>query len=276
MQQKKAAIIAIKPHLENLLTTNPDILNFIDILPKGNNIIFRQSRIPAAVRQQYTRLYRQAIIPKQIQNRIKTQDLNRLRLLKQLQHIKKYILGQIIDLNYLTERKNIIDYLTKSNLPIEFRDNTIDFLLPYNLPFDTATKKQLFCVLKVLHKNFLKKKRLILELKPFLENLLASNPHLLPNHFQLDTATREQLLSVLRGVLKAKPIIRPTDLFGNAIVDPVIGDDDIIYDRSSMKEYFRKDIDDTYINIPYIWMDEAVPWFRKRGGKKRLTTYQEL
>ena len=60
MQEKKQLIIALKPHLKDILNRNPDILNYIDVLPNGTNIIFRQSRIPETHRQRYVKLYRQA------------------------------------------------------------------------------------------------------------------------------------------------------------------------------------------------------------------------
>jgi hypothetical protein len=63
MQQKKAAIIKLKPSLKKVLSDHPDLINYIDILPNLTNIIFRQSRIPETHRQQYAKLYRQAILP---------------------------------------------------------------------------------------------------------------------------------------------------------------------------------------------------------------------
>jgi hypothetical protein len=82
---------------------------------------------------------------------------------------------------------------------------------------------------------------------------------LLPHNLPFATATRQQLLCVFK-ILREKRIMdnkkgvqqqHTTDIFGNVIVDPVKGDDGLIYDRSSMQQYFRKDGQGNYINIGY-------------------------
>jgi len=62
MQEKKLAIITLKPNLRDILDRNPDLVNYIDILPNGTNIIFKQSKIPQKHRQRYAKLYRQATL----------------------------------------------------------------------------------------------------------------------------------------------------------------------------------------------------------------------
>jgi hypothetical protein len=57
-QQKKQVILAIKPYLAAVLSSHPDLLNYIDILSNGSNIIFRQFRIPQKYRQQYASCWR--------------------------------------------------------------------------------------------------------------------------------------------------------------------------------------------------------------------------
>lgn len=60
--QKKQTILTIKPYLKDILNSHPDLVNYIDVLPNGSNIIFRQSRIPNKHREQYAGLYRQATL----------------------------------------------------------------------------------------------------------------------------------------------------------------------------------------------------------------------
>jgi hypothetical protein len=127
----------------------------------------------------------------------------------------------------------MVDYLTKSNLPDEFKQQkTVDFLLPLHLPFATATREQLLCVFKLLREK--------------------------------------RIMDNKKGVQQQQ-----TDIFGNAIVDPVTGDDGLIYDRSSMQQYFRKDREGNYVNIGYKYQGERrVPNFKNMGGRKQLTRYQ--
>jgi len=73
---KKQAIIALKPYLKTVLDSNPDLINYIDILPNGSNIIFRQSRIPQSHRQQYARLYRQATLLNRTRTQAPTVPIN--------------------------------------------------------------------------------------------------------------------------------------------------------------------------------------------------------
>jgi hypothetical protein len=65
------------------------------------------------------------------------------------------------------------------------------------------------------------------------------------------------------------------DLFGNEIQLPCIGSDDGIYDLSSMEYLFRKDENDDYININYIYneKDERVANFPIMNNGKQLTGY---
>jgi hypothetical protein len=62
MQEKKQAIITLKPNLRDILDRNPDLVNYIDILSNGKNIVFKQSKIPQKHRQRYAKLYRQATL----------------------------------------------------------------------------------------------------------------------------------------------------------------------------------------------------------------------
>ena len=159
------------------------------------------------------------------------QDLRKLK--RQLHLIRNYLSGDIDKIQDSVTLKAMVDYLTKSNLPDEFKhQNTVDFLLPLNLPFATATRKQLLCVFKIL-----REKRVMDNKKPIQQ--------------------------------------QTTDLFGNVIVDPVMGDDGLIYDRSSMQQYFRKDSRGDYVNIRYKYQGgQRVPNFKNMGGKKQLTRYQ--
>ena len=154
-------------------------------------------------------------------------------LVQQLLLIRSYLSGDIDKIQDSVTLKAMVDFLTKSNLPDEFKhQNTVDFLLPLNLPFATATRIQLLCVFKIL-----REKRVMDNKKPIQQ--------------------------------------QTTDLFGNVIVDPVMGDDGLIYDRSSMQQYFRKDSRGDYVNIRYKYQGgQRVPNFKNMGGKKQLTRYQ--
>jgi hypothetical protein len=148
--------------------------------------------------------------------------------------IRSYLSGDIDKIQDSVTKKTMVDYLTKSNLPDEFKhQSTVDFLLPLNLPFATATRQQLLCVFKIL---------------------------------------REKRIMDNKKVVQQQ---QTTDIFGNVIVDPVTGDDGLIYDRSSMQQYFRKDGQGNYVNIGYKYQGgQRVPNFKNMGGEKQLTRYQ--
>jgi hypothetical protein len=156
--------------------------------------------------------------------------------------IRSFLSGDTVELKDSITTKAIVDYLTKTNLPNDFKhQSTVDFLLPHNLPFHTASRKQLLCVLRVLRQKII-----------------------------MDKKVNQQ---------------QTTDLFGNEIVNPVVGDDGLIYDRSSMQQYFRKGYgeahahlvlyDGDYINIGYKYNKQGkrVPFYKNMGGKKQLTRY---
>ncbi len=65
------------------------------------------------------------------------------------------------------------------------------------------------------------------------------------------------------------------DIFGNEITIPCIGNDNGIYDLSSMEYLFRKNEDDEYCNIPYVYdeSNERVPNFPIMNEGKRLSGY---
>jgi hypothetical protein len=68
-----------------------------------------------------------------------------------------------------------------------------------------------------------------------------------------------------------------TDIFGNEIVNPVIGDYGVIYDRASLDYYFSKNLKGEYKIIKYIWHnDQSVPNYVIVGGNKPLTKYKML
>ena len=113
---KKQAIIAFKPYLKNVLDSNPDLINYIDILQNGSNIIFRQSRIPQSRRQQYARLYRQAIlsnriptptVPINLSAPYITQNLS-TRQMGSISSLNRSNHAEISDLGRLTRQKQII------------------------------------------------------------------------------------------------------------------------------------------------------------------------
>ena len=156
------------------------------------------------------------------------------KLIQQLLLIRSYLSGDIDKIQDSVTKKTMVDYLTKSNLPGEFKDqSTVDFLLPHNLPFATATRQQLLCVFKILREK--------------------------------------KVMDNKKGV----QLEQTKDIFGNVIVDPVMGDDGLIYDRSSMQQYFRKDSRGDYVNIGYKYQGGyRVPNFKNMGGEKQLTRYQ--
>ena len=65
------------------------------------------------------------------------------------------------------------------------------------------------------------------------------------------------------------------DLFGNEISIPCYGDDNGIYDLSSMEYLFQKDEDDDFIHIPYKYNseNERVPNFPVMNEGKPLTSF---
>jgi len=74
------------------------------------------------------------------------------------------------------------------------------------------------------------------------------------------------------------------DYFGNPIINPVIGDDGVIYDETSVLEYFSRRPNGEYRNIKYINIpssqDKSVfirfPIHNTIGGKKQLTKFKKL
>ena len=68
------------------------------------------------------------------------------------------------------------------------------------------------------------------------------------------------------------------DIFGNQIVNPVIGDDGVKYDQASLNYYFSKDRDGRYKFIHYIYNEhgKSVPNYVIVAGNKPLTKYKIL
>lgn len=68
------------------------------------------------------------------------------------------------------------------------------------------------------------------------------------------------------------------DIFGNEIINPVMGDDGIIYDRSSLQKWFQKNESGDYVNIKYKYdqFNRPVPIFVSLGGVRPLTSYHPV
>jgi len=103
-----------------------------------------------------------------------------------------------------------------------------------------------------------------------------------------DQFTKQDLISLLQrqkqkrleqkrsGGIKIQQSL-DSDIFGNEIVNPVIGDDGVIYDRASLDYYFSKNLKGEYKIIKYIWHnDQSVPNYVIVGGNKPLTKYKIL
>jgi len=82
---------------------------------------------------------------------------------------------------------------------------------------------------------------------------------------------KEQKEQKLKRIAQGKD-----DYFGNPIINPVIGDDGVIYDETSVLEYFRNI---KYRNVPTL-QDKSVfiqfPIYRAIGGSKHLTKFKKL
>ncbi|NBN99048.1 MAG: hypothetical protein EBV19_07410, partial [Flavobacteriia bacterium] len=59
---------------------------------------------------------------------------------------------------------------------------------------------------------------------------------------------------------------------------PVIGDDGIIYDKSSLQKWFQKNKHGDYVNIKYKYdrHNNLIPMYISLGGTKPLTSYRPL
>lgn len=67
------------------------------------------------------------------------------------------------------------------------------------------------------------------------------------------------------------------DLFGNRIKIPVMGSDDIIYDKSSLDYLFLKDNENKYVNVPYTFLDGTwEPKFPITSNGKTLSSYKNI
>lgn len=91
----------------------------------------------------------------------------------------------------------------------------------------------------------------------------------------------EKLLEYKEARLQAirenqrKQQIQKQDAFGNEIVNPVIGDDGVIYDRESLQQWFKKRSNGLYqyIHHRYNERGESVPNYKPVGGSVPLTRY---
>jgi carbonic anhydrase/acetyltransferase-like protein (isoleucine patch superfamily) len=88
---------------------------------------------------------------------------------------------------------------------------------------------------------------------------------------------RDERLETLRGPSCSDEERREAskeDVFGNTIENPVMGDDGIVYDRTSMEKWFEKKDNGDYRWIPYAYKDGvSVPVYKPVGGEKVLTRY---
>jgi Zinc finger, ZZ type len=65
-----------------------------------------------------------------------------------------------------------------------------------------------------------------------------------------------------------------TDIFGNDIVDPVLGDDGVIYDKSSLEYLFARNQQGQYLNMATSDFYRKKPIYKIVGGSVPLTKYQ--
>jgi len=85
---------------------------------------------------------------------------------------------------------------------------------------------------------------------------------------------RDQRLEKRRHASHVHKEEEKEDTFGTTIENPVMGDDGIVYDRSSMEKWFEKKENGDYRWIPYTYINGvSVPVFQPVGGEVVLTRY---
>ena len=93
--------------------------------------------------------------------------------------------------------------------------------------------------------------------------------------------TKKQLLNEIerkrRGILSVTetPAEAEFDLFGNEIVNPVVGFDGETYDESSMKYLFERDEENNFVNIQYNYDEnhQRQPSYPIMSNGKKLDGY---
>jgi hypothetical protein len=181
--------------------------------------------------------------------------------------------------NYLTELPNL-PYLTKLN----WEGNPGYFPYPKRSSQQINKQKQLFVLRKFLNGQATTQdlhkvnKQTLVQFIHGLDQRVNTQIEKQDLVYWLQRQKQKRLEQKRTGGTKIQQQSSNTDLFGNEIVNPVIGDDGVIYDRASLDYYFSKNDNGEYINIKYIYNDsyQVVPNYVFLGGSKPLTKYKVL
>lgn len=182
---------------------------------------------------------------------------------------------------------NIFNELYMKSVYVIFTDDVMRLLVENGFIEDKYNKRNPQKVLlekqKILVNNFMQNSRSSLS-QISLEGLRQScKSRKIPYQGRTKTDLIQALADYRKLLRSQQP--RPEqqqqqrqDVFGNTIVDPVVGNDGLIYDESSLKKWFQKDAQGQYVNIKYVYNDKGdrVPNYVSFGGKRPLSSYKKM